>query len=302
MSDQRIGKMLQAMVGNEVVAVSPPLASVKKGAALAHVAEQFGFVYADAKLHGYRNSQLTVFLVRDPRPEAAQRAAATTGQFPQAGQGGPVPGLRQGRLTPLPEAKDAVELLTARIIFDTTGKKAEKQIWLGMVGVVVGATIAGLVRGDGSAGALYAYLSLAALICLVLGGGILFTRKRNTKAAARLRTAGLQEVRDENGRVRYLPPGQHLPGQGNPFGGQPGPYGQQAPYGRQGNPGQYPQHPQHNLPNSPYPAYQQPPGNPYPQGQPQVPGQHQHQPQQPQDPRRQYVQQQAPQVPPQYPQ
>jgi hypothetical protein len=91
------------------------------------------------------------------------------------------------------------------------------------------------------------------LFMAVFGIGLVVTRKRNVKFAARLQAAGFLPVTDENGRTRYLPPGAQLPGQGNPFAG--GPYGQQAPgpYGQQA-PGPYAQ-------QAPGPYVQQAPGS-----------------------------------------
>lgn len=285
MSDQRIRKMLQEMVGSDAVAVSSPMASVKKGAALAHVAEQFGFTYAGARQHGYRNSQLSVVLVRDPRPEAEQRAAATTAQYPHAGGGGPVPGLQQGTLKPLPEAQPAVDLLKARITFDITGKGAEKRILLGMAAVVAGCLIGAVVKGGGTGGAFFGYGVVAVLLCAVLGGGLLWTRSRNSTAERLLQSAGLQQTRDDAGHVRYVWPGLQPPGQAA---GREHP-GRSQPYPPQ-------QYPYQQNPQAPY--GQQPQAQPYSQQQG-APQQYGQQPYPQQYGQQQYPQQQPPQVPPQ---
>ncbi|MDG4863428.1 hypothetical protein P8605_35335, partial [Streptomyces sp. T-3] len=96
---------------------------------------------------------------------------------------------------------------------------------------------------------------------VLLGAGFLWTRQRNAKYDAVLRSAGFSPVTDGTGRIHMVPPGAQLPGHGNPFGGGPG------GAGGVGAPGPFPQQGQQQPPQ---PAYQQSYGDPQqPYGQPQ---------------------------------
>ncbi|MER6137455.1 hypothetical protein [Streptomyces sp. NPDC001815] len=227
MSKRDIRKLFRLMAGGGAIEFSSSMASLKKLTRLAFVAQQFGYEYADVRQGGRgQGSALTMLLVPDPSPRAQQRAAQNWAQFPQAPGGGPLP----------PFVPDALELLKARINFDLTGKSAEKRMAWGAVGFTVGCVILALrTGGDGIAFAVSGVFWV--VLMGVLGLGLVVTRKRNAKFAARLQAAGFTPVTDETGRVRYLPQGLQMPGgqlpgsapgQGNPFGAQ---YGQQ--YGQQ---------------------------------------------------------------------
>ncbi|MFD9442249.1 hypothetical protein ACFWBR_29135 [Streptomyces sp. NPDC060006] len=289
MSSRQVRKMFQLMAGGEPVELTSPMASVKKLARLAYIAEQFGYQYADVRQGGGNNSALKMLIVPDASPQARARAAQNWAQFPQASGGGPLP----------PFVPDALELLKARINFDLTGKSAEKRMAWGAVGFTVGCVI--LALRTGGDGIDFAVSGVFWVVLMgVLGLGLVVTRKRNAKFAARLQAAGFIPVTDETGRVRYLSQGLQMPGgqlpgsapgQGNPFGAQ---YGQQSghqygsPYGNPHGvppadapaPGPYaPQAPGPYAPQAPGPyAGQQGPG-PYAQPQPQFPPQAQPYPQ-----------------------
>ncbi|MGA5286738.1 hypothetical protein [Streptomyces pseudogriseolus] len=252
MSKRQTQKMLRLMASGEPVELTSPMASVKKLARLAFVAQQFGYEYADVRQGGGNNSQLKMLIVPDLSPQAQARAAQNWAQYPNAHDGVSVP----------PLVPDAFELLKARINFDLTGKSAEKRIGYGAIGVSIGAVIIAYRLGGTSDDFVIAAIIWLALMA-ILGIGFVVTRKRNAKFAARLQAAGFTPVADETGRVRYLPPGGQMPGHGNPFGAGPyGPYGAQA----QGAP-PFPQ--QQPAPGYVPPA-QQPPayGQPFPQQQP----------------------------------
>ncbi|MET9763053.1 hypothetical protein ABZ016_29110 [Streptomyces sp. NPDC006372] len=294
MSKRQTQKMLRLMASGEPVELTSPMASVKKLARLAFIAQQFGYEYADVRQSSGRNGALTMLILPDPSPQARARAGQNWAQYPNASDGVSLP----------PLVPDAFELLKARINFDLTGKNAEKRMGYAAVGVTVGCVVLAL-RSGGEAGDFVAAGGVWLLIMAVFGIGLLVTRKRNAKFAARLQAAGFTPVREETGRLRYLPPGAQVPGQGNPFGGGPyggGPYGgapgyagvpgQQAPgtppgqmpgvpaapagHGQQA-PGPYAQPAPGPYPNQPAPGpYAQPAPGPYP-AQP-APGQYGAQP------------------------
>ncbi|GGV55607.1 hypothetical protein GCM10010294_00330 [Streptomyces griseoloalbus] len=241
MSKRQTQKMLRLMASGEPVELTSAMASVKKLARLAFVAQQFGYEYADVRQGGGNNSQLKMLIVPDPSPHARARAAQNWAQYPNAGDGVSVP----------PLVPDAFELLKARINFDLTGKSAEKRMGYGALGVSIGCVLFAYQAGGSSDDFVVAAV-VWLVVMAILGIGFVVTRKRNAKFAARLQAAGFAPVTDETGRVRYLPPGGQIPGHGNPFGGG-GPYG--APGAAPGY-GHQPSQP--HQPSMPYP--QQAPG------------------------------------------
>jgi hypothetical protein len=270
MSKRQVQKMLRLMAGGEPVELASPMASVKKLARLAFIAQQFGYEYADVRRGGGRNTSLVMLIVPDPSPQARARAGQNWAQYPNAGDGVSVP----------PLVPDAFELLKARINFDLTGKNAEKGMAYGAVGGTIGC-VAVAVRAGGDDTAFVVAGVLWVVLMAALGIGFAVNRKRNAKFAALLQAAGFVPVTGEGGRVRYLPPGAQMPGHGNPFGapavpagpyGAPaaGPYGApvpgQAPAGLYGTPSHAPGTPPHapapgaygNQPYAPQPYAPQP--------------------------------------------
>ncbi|MBT2675205.1 hypothetical protein J7E95_31265, partial [Streptomyces sp. ISL-14] len=240
--------MLQLIAGGGPVELTSPMASVKKLAKLAFIAQQFGYEYLDVRQSTGRNGALIMMIAPDPSPHARARAAQNWAQYPNAHDGVSVP----------PLVPDAFELLKARINFDLTGKNAEKRAGYAAVGVTIGAGILG-VRLGGDPAAWIAALLTWVFFMAILGMVFVVNRKRNAKFAARLQSAGFMPFTEESGRVRYLPPGTQLPGQpfaAGPYGHQPPPgaptpgapagYGQQAPgpyAGQPAAPGAYPAQP-----------------------------------------------------------
>ncbi|SMQ16663.1 hypothetical protein SAMN06272771_3036 [Streptomyces sp. Ag82_O1-12] len=250
MSKRQMQKMLRLMASGEPVELTSPMASVKKLARLAFVAQQFGYEYADVRQSSGRNGALTMLILPDPSPQARARAGQNWAQYPNAADGVSLP----------PLVPDAFELLKARINFDLTGKNAEKRMGYGALGVTVGCVILAFRFGGRSTDFVAAGV-VWLLLMAVFGIGLLVTRKRNAKFAARLQAAGFTPVQDETGRLRYLPPGAQPPGQGNPFAG--GPYGGAVP----GRPGPATGTPQPAYGQQPPGPYAQPAPGPYP-GQP----------------------------------
>lgn len=249
MSKRQVQKMLRLMASGEAVELTSPLASVKKLARLAFIAQQFGYEYVDVRQSAGRNNALVMLIAPDPSPQARARAGQNWAQYPNASDGVSVP----------PLVPDAFELLKARINFDLTGKSAEKRMGYGAIGLTLGAGILG-VRLGGDASAWVVAVIVWLFFMAVIGIGFAVNRKRNAKFAARLQAAGFTQITDQTGRVRYLPPGGQLPGHGNPFAA--GPYGNQAPAGPYGSQGQAP------APGAPAGYGQQAPG---PYGRPAAP-------------------------------
>ncbi|MFJ6929090.1 hypothetical protein ACIQUP_17550 [Streptomyces nigra] len=278
MSKRQVQKMLRLIASGQPVELTSPMASVKKLAHLAFIAQQFGYEYLDVK-QGGRNNALVMLIAPDPSPQARARAAQNWAQYPDAGDGVSVP----------PLVPDAHELLKARINFDLTGRHVEKRLYWVAAGITGGFFFSALkadMEGDSAFFAVLSWLGLMALLAV----GVVVTRKRNAKFAARLTAAGFTPVRDETGRLRYLPASGSGPyGRQAPAAapGVPGGYGQQAPapyaqpaapvsYGHQPAPGPYaaPQVAQQPYPpQQPQGPYAAPPQQPYGQayGQPQQP-------------------------------
>ena len=101
MSKRQMRSMLKSMAGGGPVELTSPLASVKKLARLAFVAQQFGYEYADAGHGGSQGNALKLLIVPDPSPQARARAAQNWAQYPNAHDGSSLP----------PLVPDAFELL-----------------------------------------------------------------------------------------------------------------------------------------------------------------------------------------------
>uniref|UniRef100_A0AAU3HWI3 Integral membrane protein n=1 Tax=Streptomyces sp. NBC_01393 TaxID=2903851 RepID=A0AAU3HWI3_9ACTN len=223
MSKRQIRKMFRLMAQGQAVQLASPMASVKKLARLAFIAQQFGYEYADVRQGAGRNNALTMLIVPDPGPQAQARAAQNWAQYPKAGDGVSLP----------PVVPDALELLKARINFDLTGKNAEKRMVYAGIGLSVGCVVLA-VRAGGDSVAFTVAGVLWAVMMVVLGVGLVVTRKRNAKFAALLGAAGFAPVTEEGGRVRYLPPTAG-------YAGRPtGPYGPYAPHAGQAPQAPYP--------------------------------------------------------------
>ncbi|WP_432172196.1 hypothetical protein [Streptomyces sp. Tue6028] len=255
MSKRQVRKMLQLMADGEPVQLTSGMASVKKLARLAFVAQQFGYEYADVRQGSGRNNALTMLIVPDHSPQAQARAAQNWAQFPKAADGESLP----------PVVPDALELLKARINFDLTGRHAEKRMLYGAVGATVGCVVLG-VRAGGDSVAFTVAGALWALLMVVLGIGLVVTRKRNAKFAARLQSAGFTPVTEEGGRVRYLPPAPYAAqaAAGAWAGAGAGPYAQAPGASYTPQPGT-PYSPQPGTPYAPQPGtpYAAQPGTPY---------------------------------------
>ncbi|MGW3326873.1 hypothetical protein [Streptomyces virginiae] len=212
--ERHIAGLLQQIARQQDIVEIAPQGTAPKAAALAHVAEQYGYTYGVAYRTGFRNSLIQVRMYRDPRPDARVREAATITAHPQAGNGGTVPGLEQGSLTPLPEAVGAAAVLKDLITFDVMAlyiadRSQKVKGYLACVAVIVF-----LLLDDRSpVEAVISGVAVALLITVAFQVGAI----RRAKIAKRLTAAGFVTVRDERGNQRFLRPGQQLPGHANPF-------------------------------------------------------------------------------------
>ncbi|MER5225148.1 MULTISPECIES: hypothetical protein [Streptomyces aurantiacus group] len=108
----RVAEMLHQIATRDVVVLNDTAGSPGRLAALTYIAVQYGFRYGESSRNG---QTLQVRLIRDTRPEARQRSTATLSRLAAGG----TPGMRPGTLKPLPDAAPAVELLKARIEYDS---------------------------------------------------------------------------------------------------------------------------------------------------------------------------------------
>ncbi|MER5733497.1 hypothetical protein ABT084_35075 [Streptomyces sp. NPDC002138] len=200
--------MLQQIARQQDIVEIAPQGSAPKAAALAHVAEQYGYTYGMAYRTGYKNSLVQVRMYRDPQPEARVREAATITAHPRAGNGGTVPGLEEGSLKPLPEAVGAVAVLKDLVTFDVMAQYIANRRQKAVCYLAC-AVLTVLMLIDRSA--LEAVVSggaVAVLCAVAFKVGAL----RRGKIAQRLTDAGFVVVRDGQGGERFLRPGQQLPG------------------------------------------------------------------------------------------
>ncbi|MET9966022.1 hypothetical protein ABZZ80_08950 [Streptomyces sp. NPDC006356] len=202
--------MLRRMVSGEPVQVTSAMASMKKLARLAFIAQQFGYEYADVRQGGGpQGNGFVMLIVPDPSPRARARAAQNRSRYPRAAEGGALPPLRPG----------ALDLLKARISFDLATRYTEKQlIVITSVGVTALAVGLGFKLGADTTAAVVVGVVWVALMALV-PLGLVVNRRYRAKYAALLQAAGFTQVTDQSGRLRYVPPGGQLAGHGNPFAG-----------------------------------------------------------------------------------
>ncbi|WP_158734428.1 hypothetical protein [Streptomyces sp. NRRL F-2747] len=211
--ERHIAGMLQQIARQQDVAEIAPQGTPRKAAALAYVAEQYGYTYGMAYRTGFKNSLVQVRMYRDPQPDARVREAATIAAHPLAGNGGTVPGLEQGSLRPLPEAVAAVAVLKDLITFDVmalyVADRSRKATCY-----LASAVLTVLMLIDKSPVEAFASGGAVAVLCTV---AFKVGAVRRAKIARRLTEAGFLAVRDGQGGQRFLRPGQQLPGHANPF-------------------------------------------------------------------------------------
>ena len=201
LADRRITALMRQIASQDVVELVHPFSEWQTFGALAYIAECYGFRYADVRLIG-KDKTVHVYLVRDADPGAQQRAAANAAAFPQAGAGGPVPGMHLGSLTPVPETQPDVDLITALIRYDAAGAAANRKQLL----TLAWATAALFLLMALLTGKYAVLLPLAVLMPAFLLGSLRINAAKRAKLAQQLTAAGCTPVRDEEGRERYVRP------------------------------------------------------------------------------------------------
>ncbi|THA86267.1 hypothetical protein [Streptomyces sp. A0592] len=202
--ERHITGLLQQIARQQDIVEIAPQGSTPKAAALAHVAEQYGYTYGMAYRTGFKNSLVQVRMYRDPRPDARVREAAAITAHPQAGNGGTVPGLVQGSLKPLPEAVGAAAVLKDLITFDVMAQYiADRgQKVMAYLACAVLTVILLIDRSPVEAVASGAAVALLFTVAFTVG------EVRRRKIAQRLTAAGFLTVVDEQGGRRFQRPGQ----------------------------------------------------------------------------------------------
>ncbi|MDT9699045.1 hypothetical protein [Streptomyces sp. P17] len=203
-ADRHVTALMRRLASQDVVELVHPFAEWETLGSLVYIAECYGFRYADVR-HVGKQKTVHVRMVRDADPRSRQRAAANAAAFPQAGAGGPVPGMYQGSLTPVPEAQPDVDLITTLIRYDALGAAANRKQLLTMAWAfpLLFVLLAALT------GKFAVLLTLAALTPAFLLTTLRVNEARRAKLARRLTAAGCTPTRDERGRETYVRPLPH---------------------------------------------------------------------------------------------
>ncbi len=190
-------KMMQQIAAGEAAEVTSAMASIRKLARLASIAEQFGYDYAGVRQGGGpQGNGLVMLLMPDPSPRARTQAARTWTHYPNAAAGGPLPPLQEG----------TVHLLRARIGLDLAARYSEKQlIALAGFGFTVAAVVLGIQLGAGIDSWVVAGTTWVALIALV---PVLLrvNRRYRARCTAILEAVGYRHVRNQHGGSKLVPP------------------------------------------------------------------------------------------------
>ncbi|WP_432134942.1 MULTISPECIES: hypothetical protein [unclassified Streptomyces] len=191
--------MRQIATQDEVEIVAP--GDAETAAALAYVAECYGFRYSGVRLVG-RHKVLHVDLVRGTDPAAQQRAAANVAAFPDPGKDRPVPGMYLGSLKPVPETQAEVDVLADLIRYDRLVAAGNpRQLRALAAGSAVLFLLLTVVTGK------YAVLvPITVLLPALLLGSIRVNASHRAKLGRRLTAAGCAQARDHRGVERYMRP------------------------------------------------------------------------------------------------
>jgi hypothetical protein len=169
-----------------------PWPSLRKFAQFAYIAEQYGYRYAG--LDPVLRDSSTPFFVFRRLPDAHERAARTRERFPDAPEGGRLPGMRAWpvpKLT-LPEARGEVRLLHAEIAIDYYGSMLRSPLRPLLIGIPLVCLLAVLLDGELNARGLGAATGVATALLLLLGASRLFMRRRRAVHQRKLERSGLR--------------------------------------------------------------------------------------------------------------
>jgi hypothetical protein len=186
--DRRVDDLMhQLAAGGNTVEIHDPRPRPRSLASLVHVAECHGYRYARIRLEGpaaERSARVTLY--RDPSPGARRRAAATAAAFPPRA-GGPLPGMRPGTLTPLPESAAEVALIRDHLRFDLRTRLSGESRTLTRTARVLGAVVlvTSLLAEKYAVG-----FATAVLLPLFMLSVEPFDRSRREALAGRLTAAG----------------------------------------------------------------------------------------------------------------
>ncbi|MFI9603120.1 hypothetical protein ACIHCX_25295 [Streptomyces sp. NPDC052043] len=155
-----------------------PWPSLRKFAQFAYLAEQYGYRY-DGLDPDLRESGTPFFVFRR-LPDEPERAARMRERFPDATEGGRLPGMRSWPVPvlTLPEARREVRLLHARIAVDYYGAIRRQPLRPVLIGIPLVVLLALLVNGELYAAGLRVGAGTVAALLLVLGASRIFMRRR----------------------------------------------------------------------------------------------------------------------------
>lgn len=179
--------------GVELHLLINPWGSRRKFAAFAYIAERYGYRY-DGLAPGISPGMSYPSFAFRRLPDAAERATHTMAQYPHVLQSGPYPGMRPGRdgLSPLPETRQEVELLHARIKVDLYGESAGKRVRKLFFAIPVAMLIVLAVTRSFTPTALVVAGCICAGWSMYLWLAMRFMRRRHAHYLRLLETAGVQ--------------------------------------------------------------------------------------------------------------
>lgn len=205
--------MLRQIARRQDVVDIAPQGTPRKAAALAHVAERYGYTYGMAYRTGYKNSLVQVRMYRDPRPGARAREAAAVSAHPQAGNGGTVPGLKQGSLTPLSEAIGAVAVMKDLVTYDVMAQYVASRGQQVLVYLTCAVLTLLMLIEKSPVEAVASGAAVALLVAVAFRVGAI----RRERITRRLTAAGFLVIHDPQGAQRFHRPEHQPPGHHGPF-------------------------------------------------------------------------------------
>jgi hypothetical protein len=201
--------MVREMALGQPVEVPMRAPALRPYAYTAAVAEQFGYAYADIRAApgGARRNGYLMSFVPDHRPQARERAEHNWTRYPDAAATGALPQV----------PADVLELFKARISYDFEDREADRgrtavaYVFLTLVCVIIGVRVG--IRSSPATAAIAAGATWAVLMS-VTWFLVSIRRRKRARYTAILEAAGFTQTPVSNGRSRYLPETDQLPGPG----------------------------------------------------------------------------------------